>query len=144
MSIPTIPPVRVLTKLVNAVRAKFFQRFAGSCSSRVRRSPCFLSSSLMVRVLLACLLYTSELAGELGVHPNYLSALFHRTEGMTVQQYIRRQKIQQAENLLKYSGYQMNEIASYLSFSSQSHLSSCFKKATGMTPGQYRNQCGRH
>lgn len=85
-----------------------------------------------------------ELAGELGVHPNYLSALFHRTEGMTVQQYIRRQKIQQAENLLKYSGYQMNEIASYLSFSSQSHFSSCFKKATGMTPGQYRNQYGRH
>lgn len=85
-----------------------------------------------------------ELAGELGVHPNYLSALFHRAEGVTVQQYIRRQKIQQAENLLKYSGYQINEIANYLSFSSQSHFAECFKKATGMTPVQYRNQYGRH
>ena len=39
--------------------------------------------------------------------------------------------LQQAENLLKYSGYQINEIANYLSFSSQSHFAECFKKATG-------------
>lgn len=85
-------------------------------------------------------LQVADVSGHLGLNRDYLSDLFHRSEGVTMQYYIRREKIRQAENMLRYSDYQIHEIANYLAFSSQSHFASCFKKETGMTPIQYRNQ----
>ena len=81
-----------------------------------------------------------EIADMLGIHRNYLSTLFHQEEGVSIQHYVCRQRIAQAENLLKYSHYKINEIANYLSFSSQSHFSYCFKRETQMTPREYRER----
>lgn len=85
-------------------------------------------------------LQVSDVSTHLGLNRDYLSDLFHRSEGITLQRYIRREKIRQAENMLRYSDYQIHEIANYLAFSSQSHFASCFKQETGMTPVHYRNQ----
>lgn len=84
-----------------------------------------------------------EIGHQLGVSQTYLSDLFHRVEGMTIQQYIRREKIRLAENMLRYSEYGIKEIASYLSFCSQSHFGKAFKEQTGMTPTRYREVFGR-
>ena len=53
-----------------------------------------------------------------------------------------REKIERAKNLLTYSEYSYIEIATYLGFSSQSHLGAQFKKITGFTLLQYRNTYG--
>lgn len=81
----------------------------------------------------------SELADELDVSIEYLSALFKKTEGICLKDYIMKQKILLAENLLIYSEYTIEQIGLYLGFSSQSHFGSIFKKYEGMTPKQYRN-----
>ena len=47
------------------------------------------------------------------------------------------------KNLLTYSPYSYIEIATYLGFSSQSHLGKVFKKYTDMTLRQYRERYGR-
>lgn len=88
-------------------------------------------------------LQVSDVSAHLGLNRDYLSDLFHKCEGVTLQRYIRREKIRQAENMLRYSDYRINEIANYLAFSSQSHFAACFKEETGMTPAQYRNQYAR-
>lgn len=85
-------------------------------------------------------LQVADVSAHLGLNRDYLSDLFHRSEGITLQKYIRREKIRQAENMLQYSDYQIHEIANYLAFSSQSHFASCFKNETGLTPMAYRNQ----
>nr|WP_243426995.1 AraC family transcriptional regulator [Mediterraneibacter glycyrrhizinilyticus] len=77
---------------------------------------------------------------QIGVSTAYLSDLFHRVEGVTIQQYIRRERVRLAENLLRYSDYTVKDIANYLAFSSQSHLGRVFKEMTGMTPGRYREK----
>jgi YesN/AraC family two-component response regulator len=82
----------------------------------------------------------SEIGTALRVNKDYLSSLFSKEEGITIQNYICRQKIKQSEDLLKYSEYKIYEISNYLSFSSQSHFGMCFKKILGMTPKQYRNK----
>lgn len=82
----------------------------------------------------------SEIAVTLCVNKDYLSSVFSREEGMTIQNYICSEKIKQSEELLKYSDYKIYEISNYLSFSSQSHFGQCFKKIVGMTPNQYRNK----
>ena len=71
---------------------------------------------------------------------NFLTSLFHREEGISLYQYIFAQKIDLAKNLLIYSDYSYIDIANYLGFTSQSHLSARFKAATGMTLREYRNR----
>lgn len=83
-----------------------------------------------------------EIGSRIGISTAWLSALFHRVEGITIQQYIRRERIRLAENLLRYSDYDIKSIASYLAFCSQSHFGRAFKEQTGMTPTRYREKFG--
>ena len=78
-----------------------------------------------------------EIGQKIGVNTSYLSDLFHKVEGTTIQQYIRKEKIRLAENMLRYSDYEIKEIASYLSFCSQSYFGNIFRQQTGMTPVSY-------
>lgn len=80
-----------------------------------------------------------DLADELGVSASYLSRLFKKETGDSVSVYIRRQKIELAKNLLRYSEYSMIDIANRLSFSSQSHFTQQFRELVGMTPKKYRD-----
>lgn len=81
-----------------------------------------------------------EIACELNVNPNYLSNLFRQHDGIAFSDYVLNAKIELTKNLLTYSQYTYLEIASYLGFSSQSHLGKQFKAATGMTLQQFRNK----
>lgn len=86
---------------------------------------------------------TSEIAKALYVNPNYLSGLFRRKEGSTISEYILKEKVRLVKNMLIYSPYSYSTIATYLGFSSQSHLGRKFKKITGMTLQQYRIAYGK-
>lgn len=79
-----------------------------------------------------------EIAEAIGLNANYLSTIFKKSEGLSISEYIMRQKIILVKNLLTYSNYTLLEITHYLGFVSQSHLGEQFKKKTGMTPKQYR------
>lgn len=85
----------------------------------------------------------SDIAKELYLNPNYLSDLFRKAEGIIISGYILQEKLKLVKNMLIYSRYSYNEIASYLGFSSQSHLGMRFRKHTGMTLHQYRETYGR-
>ncbi len=80
-----------------------------------------------------------DLADSFNLNANYLSDLFRKYEGVSLSQYILREKINRAINLLIYSDYSYSDIALYLGFSSQSHLGTQFKKCTGYTLHQYRS-----
>lgn len=79
-----------------------------------------------------------QIGEALGINENYLTGLFHKYEGITLQHYIRKEKVRQAKELLLYSSYSYSEIAALLCFSTQSHFSSAFKREVGMTPAKYR------
>ena len=85
-------------------------------------------------------LTVKEIADHLHMHPNYLSSSFKAYEGVSLYQYILNEKISLVKNFLIYSDYSFSEIATYLGFSSQSHLGKVFKKAAGMTPQQFKNK----
>lgn len=79
-----------------------------------------------------------QIGEALGINENYLTGLFHKYEGITLQHYTRKEKVRQAKELLLYSSYSCSEIAALLCFSTQSHFSSAFKREVGMTPAKYR------
>lgn len=81
-----------------------------------------------------------ELANAINISPTYLSRIFKQEVGVSVSEYIRQRKIDAAKNLLCYSRYELSDIASMLSYSSQSHFIQQFRAAVGMTPKAYRDK----
>jgi AraC-like DNA-binding protein len=73
----------------------------------------------------------------------YLGMLFSSVESITLEQYIIRQKIERIKELLIYDELTLSQIAFQLGYSSVAHLSSQFKKVTGMTPSQFKNNIDR-
>lgn len=67
-----------------------------------------------------------------------LSKLFPEVEGITIEQFFILQKIEKAKELLFYNELSLAEIAWKLGYSSPQHLSSQFKRITGMTPGRFK------
>jgi AraC-like DNA-binding protein len=69
---------------------------------------------------------------------NYTSNIFSQVEGITIEKFIIRQKIERIKELLSYDELTLTEIAYRLGYSSASYLANQFRKITGMTPGAFR------
>lgn len=82
----------------------------------------------------------TELANYVGLSENYLSRLFAKELGISISDYIRNKKIDKAVELLKYTDMSAADIASHLSFSSQSHFIQAFKSSTGVSPKKYKDR----
>lgn len=85
-----------------------------------------------------------DIAPAIGVNRSYLARRFSQVEGMTLQQYITRERCAHAAELLRFSDYPIAQIAGYFCFSSQSHFGRAFKAYSGMTPKEYRNSKQRN
>jgi AraC-like DNA-binding protein len=68
----------------------------------------------------------------------YLSNLFSEVEGTTIEKFMIHQKIERVKELLVYDEFSLSEIADQLGYSSVAHLSSQFKKITGLTPSYFK------
>lgn len=82
--------------------------------------------------------WSEMLSEELHYDYNYLSNLFSSMEGITLEQYIIRQKIERVKELLLYDELTLSQIAIQLGYSSVAHLSAQFKKITGLTPSDLK------
>lgn len=80
-----------------------------------------------------------ELSEVTQLHPNYLSRLFHQQMGVSIHEYIKKEKIREAKNMLRFSDKSCAEIANILCFSSQSHFIKVFKEEENITPKKYRS-----
>lgn len=69
---------------------------------------------------------------------SYLSDLFSSVEGKTIEQYFIHQRIEKVKELLVYDQLSLTEISYQTGFSSVHHLSSQFKKITGLTPSHFK------
>ncbi len=75
---------------------------------------------------------------EIGHDYSYLSNLFSSVEGITIEKYMIRQKVEKVKELLVYDELSLSEISYRLGYSSVQHLSLQFKKVTGLTPSHFR------
>ena len=69
---------------------------------------------------------------------SYLSDLFSKIEGKTIEQFFIYQRIEKVKALINFNQFTLTEIAFQMGFSSVNHLSAQFKKVTNMTPSAYR------
>ncbi len=88
--------------------------------------------------------YSAFIAQNLHHDYSYLSKLFSETEGITIEQFIINQKIEKVKEMLVYDEKSLSEIAFDLGYSSVAHLSTQFKKVTGLTPSNFKKLGGIH
>ena len=85
----------------------------------------------------------NNIAGQLGVNPTYLSALFRKECDCTLTEYVNRKRVEQAASLLSKTDKLVNTISYECGIQDTNYFIKLFKKYTGFTPTQYREQVGR-
>jgi AraC family transcriptional regulator len=77
-----------------------------------------------------------QIAESINISPSYFASLFKRATGISLHQYVIKQRVKRAKLLLTTTDLAIANIAFQVGFSSQSHLTWHCKRLTGMTPKQ--------
>lgn len=75
-----------------------------------------------------------ELSRKVAMNECYLKKGFKALTGKTIHEYTQDLRISKAKEMLQQQGLSVSDVANTLGFSSISHFSTAFKKATGMKP----------
>lgn len=79
-----------------------------------------------------------KISDHFGISEGYLGRYFKKHSGENLQQYIINYKLKLIETRLRHSDMRINEIATELGFTDESHLNRIFKRHIGITPSDYR------
>lgn len=82
----------------------------------------------------------SDMASTLHLNYSYLSSYFKQRTHENLTNYISRVRVDKAKELLMDSRLSVSEISRLTGFSEHNYFSKVFKKITGMTPVEFRNQ----
>jgi AraC-like DNA-binding protein len=78
------------------------------------------------------------LSEKLNHNYTYLANQFSEIHGTTIEQFIISHKIERVKELIIYGELNITEIAWKMNYSSVAHLSTQFKKATGLSPSHFK------
>lgn len=122
--------VKVYCQLVNKYSVKDY-------------SPTVQKVIVMIESNLASDLTLSELAATLNINASYLSTVFKKETGKTVTGYVNEKRIELAQELLKTTNLQIQTIAQYCGIVDVHYFTRLFKKLSGVSPKQYREDNNR-
>ncbi len=80
----------------------------------------------------------ARIAAVMELHPNHISSVFSRTEGVTLSEYITAQRMDAARRLLRSPGIKVYEVAERVGYQSVAHFNRTFKRCVGMSPKRFQ------
>jgi len=80
----------------------------------------------------------NQIASELYISAGYARNVFKKNTGQTIFDYLVDRRIQEAKKLLSDPKYKIYEIKDLVGYTSKAHFIETFKRKTGMTPKEYR------
>jgi AraC family transcriptional regulator len=104
----------------------------GLSRDRLKRVRDYIEAHLDDRLTL------SDLAAVACLSPFHFSRSFKQAVGVGPQRYVTQRRLERAKTLMRRTNEPLAEIAHRVGFSDQSHLTSIFRRETGVTPGRYR------
>lgn len=104
------------------------------CSRPIAKCMDYIYENLHTRITI------EDLCSVTGLSNAYISRLFKKETGHTVNRYILLKKIETAKSMLTFSDYSIADISASLAFPSQSYFTKVFKDECDITPKQYRNR----
>lgn len=81
----------------------------------------------------------NDIAAYLDVTPQYISSLFTKYTGKNFTYVLSEYRVNKAKELLD-QGAKIKEIATLVGFQNQNYFTKVFKKITGVTPSEYKNE----
>lgn len=78
-----------------------------------------------------------DIAYELHKTPNYLNYVFKKVNGISIKQYVNREKISKVIQLCTNYSMNLKDAGEYIGIHDESYLSRLFKKVTSMTYTDY-------
>jgi len=83
-------------------------------------------------------LSVATIAGAVHLHPKYAIALFHKTFGLSIMEYVTQYRLSHAQRLLATTEMKVLEVGLASGFGSASRFYQVFKDSCGQTPHGYR------
>jgi len=82
--------------------------------------------------------FSDYLSEKLQHNYNYLANMFSEVQGITIEHFIINHKVEKIKELMIYGELTITEIAYKMNYSSVAHLSTQFKKVTGLSPSHFK------
>ncbi len=121
-----------ITRRCVGVSAIMFEPSNGLSRDRLKRVQDYIETHLDDRLTL------TDLAGVACLSPYHFSRSFKESVGIGPQRYVTQRRLERAKTLMRRTNQPLADIAQQVGFSDQSHLTSIFRRETGVTPGRYR------
>ena len=84
-----------------------------------------------------------DVSNHVYLNPSYFSKIFKNEMKSTFVSYVNKMRISTSKNMLLDSSVPLTDIANLVGFEDQSYFTKVFKKATGVTPGRFREARGK-
>ena len=107
-----------------------------------RRSPRLAHMMTYIEEHLTEKIELADIAEHVGISRTYASAVFKEELGITISEFILKERLLEAKRMLRDTDLTVASIADRLAFCSQSYFTKNFTEAEGMTPVEYRRQFG--
>lgn len=118
--------------------SQLFHRHASSTNHLISLAKDFIRENLQDEQL--CL---DTVSNHVGLSRIYFCKLFHQVEGISFNNYLKRERLDVAKRLLQTTSMKVFEISAASGFSNAKYFSYVFKQAVGQTPLEYqRNSHG--
>jgi AraC family transcriptional regulator len=101
--------------------------------ARLRKVEDYVRAHLMESISLEKLAELAELS------PFHFSRVFKQSTGMTPLQFVTRERILLAQQLIRETSLSLIEIALEVGYTSPSHFAQVFRRTVGVAPNQFRN-----
>ncbi|QOS78214.1 helix-turn-helix domain-containing protein [Paenibacillus sp. JNUCC31] len=103
-------------------------------TTHVQKAIAYMESGLAQDISL------QHVAGQVHLHPGHLSELFKKETGVTFGDFVTEMRIRRAMDMLVVSPAKVSEVAAISGYEDVKYFSRLFKKHTGKTPSEYREE----
>ena len=131
-SLTTMLKVHLLRNY-SAVQPTITDYRGGLAKHKQRKAIFFINENLDRDLKLA------QIAGLVGMSPYHFARMFKQSTGLTPHQYLVRQRLVKAKELLRYSDMAIADIAYTVGYKNPSHFAKVFRKHIKVSPTDYRN-----
>ena len=82
----------------------------------------------------------NEMAESAGLSTAHFSQMFRRSTGESPHQFVLRQRVERAKEMLRTTGMRILDVAIACGFKTQQHFARVFRRMSGASPTEYRHQ----
>lgn len=122
-----------LFRLLSSIMDLYRETMSGDRVSYIKRAISYIRDHLDRNLTL------QQVAKHVHLNPNHFSEVFKRETSFTYIEFVTKERISRAKELLGSTPIKISEIAGRVGYEDVKYFGQLFKKATGQTPSEYRN-----